>query len=304
MKRKVIQIADSTQLISIPRPWGKKYNIKKGDELEIVEKGPKLEISTPGNVDVKIEHLDISDLGVMLIRWIHALYKRGVDEIHITYDDEKLIEEVYKALRQETIGYEIINQEKGKCTIKYVTGELGDFDPILRRTFLVLMNMAAQTVETLEKRNFSALNNISLLEETNNRFTTICRRLLNKRGYNMDNSVGALYYIIEDLENIADYYKYLCVYFYKNSTEKTKFSKEALELLKKTNIALKLFYEVYYKFDKNKIVEIGDLRKDITIQGLEILAKKQGDDVVLVHHIMVIVQKIFCLIGPLLVMHI
>ena len=46
MQRKVIQIADSTQLVSIPRQWGRKYNIKKGDELEVTEKDNTLEIST------------------------------------------------------------------------------------------------------------------------------------------------------------------------------------------------------------------------------------------------------------------
>ena len=37
MRRKVIQIAESTQLISLPRKWALKYNIKKGEELEIEE---------------------------------------------------------------------------------------------------------------------------------------------------------------------------------------------------------------------------------------------------------------------------
>ena len=33
MKRKVIQIANSTQLISLPRKWSQKYGVKKGDEI-------------------------------------------------------------------------------------------------------------------------------------------------------------------------------------------------------------------------------------------------------------------------------
>ena len=49
MKRKVIQIADSTQLVSLPRKWTIKNGIKKGDELEIVEKGPKLIVHASGS---------------------------------------------------------------------------------------------------------------------------------------------------------------------------------------------------------------------------------------------------------------
>ena len=52
--------------------------------------------------------------------------------------------------------------------------------------------------------------NIAFLEEANNRFTTTCRRLLNKKGYKEYKKLGPLYYMIEELENIADQYKYLC----------------------------------------------------------------------------------------------
>ncbi len=301
MKRKVIQIAESTQLISIPRQWGKKYNIKKGDELEVTLKGNKIEITTSGIKEPIVENLDISGLGTMILRCLMALYKRGVDEIHVAYNDEKLIEIIHKAIGKEAAGYEIIDQSKGKCTIKYVTGELGDFESILRRTFLILINMANETYDAIEKKNFERLNNVAFLEEANNRFTTQCRRLINKKGYDIENSIGALYYIIEDLENIADYYKYLCLYLNKKANDKIKISKETLDMLKKTNQALKLFYECYYKLDHNKMVEIGQLRKEVVNQGLEILAKKQGEEVVVAHHTITIMQKIFCLVGPYLV---
>ena len=62
MGRKVIQIADSTQLISIPRAWGRKYNIKKGDELEVVEKDNMLEISTKREDQEMEITLDVSVL--------------------------------------------------------------------------------------------------------------------------------------------------------------------------------------------------------------------------------------------------
>ena len=63
MRRKVLQIAESTQLISLPRKWTLKYNIQKGDELEVEENGNKIQISTekvqePGNIEVDITGLD------------------------------------------------------------------------------------------------------------------------------------------------------------------------------------------------------------------------------------------------------
>ena len=33
MKRRVIQIGNSTQLISLPRKWAQQFGVKKGDEI-------------------------------------------------------------------------------------------------------------------------------------------------------------------------------------------------------------------------------------------------------------------------------
>ena len=41
MRRKVIQIAGSTQLISLPRKWAIRQGIEKGEELNIDEQGNK-----------------------------------------------------------------------------------------------------------------------------------------------------------------------------------------------------------------------------------------------------------------------
>ena len=46
IKRRVIQIANSTQLISLPRKWTIQHNIKKGDELDVQEDGSKIILST------------------------------------------------------------------------------------------------------------------------------------------------------------------------------------------------------------------------------------------------------------------
>ena len=83
IKRRVIQIANSTQLISLPRKWSLKYGVKKGDELEIEENGSKLTVSTEKVFQVEKIELSIDDLDPMILRSVTALYKRGVDEIKI-----------------------------------------------------------------------------------------------------------------------------------------------------------------------------------------------------------------------------
>jgi len=59
MRRKVIQIAESTQLISLPRKWAVRYQVKKGDELNIEEQGSTLIVSTQNEIATKKITLDV-----------------------------------------------------------------------------------------------------------------------------------------------------------------------------------------------------------------------------------------------------
>ncbi len=302
MRRKVIQIAESTQLVSLPRKWALQHNIKKGDELEIEEKGSQIIISTEKGPPVEKAELNMEHLEPMTLRYIVALYKKGVDEISVTFDHPTKIKVVQDSIGKEAVGFEITEQTPTSCIIKHVSGELEDFDPILRRTFLLLDSMAKQTYEALKNDRLDDLKNAAFLEEANNRFTTTCRRLLNKKGYKDNKKIGPLYYIIEDLENIADQYKYLCMYFYQKKDKKIKFNKKALAIFKDTNDLLSKFYELFYKYDVGKVVNMGILRKEIIQTAFKLFENsKNPDDTVLLHYSLTIMQKVFCLAGPYLV---
>jgi len=302
IKRSVIQIANSTQLISLPRKWSQKYGIKKGDELEIEEHGNKLQISTEKGFEVEKCELNIDDLEPLVLRYLVALYKRGVDEIKITFTSPELIQSLQKAIGKEAVGFEITEQGKDYCIIKHVSGELEDFEPVLRRTFILLLSMADESLNSIKKIEYSNLSNIAFLEEANNRFTTTCRRFLNKKGYADSRKIGPLYYIIEEIENIADQYKYLCNYLYGIRDKKPKISKEILDLYQIVNNMLKQFYEVYYKFDRFKLVALTRERKSLINRFNDVIEKgKNSHEKIVAYHLFTIMQKIFCLIGPYLV---
>ncbi|MBI2558427.1 phosphate uptake regulator PhoU [Candidatus Woesearchaeota archaeon] len=304
MKRKVIQIANSTQLVSLPRKWSQKYGIKKGAEIEVEENGNKIVISTERGFDVEKVELDVSELRIMTQRCVHALYKKGANEIKLTFNHPELIESVQNALGKEAVGFEITEQGPNYCVIKHVSGELQEFDSVLRRAFLILLSMADSSLEAIKKRDFSALKSISLLEEANNRFTTSCRRFINKIGYQDPRKTGPLYYIVEDMENVADEYKYLCDYLYNLKNKKVIIGKDIIEIYKKTNEMLKTFYELFYKFDKNKLELIGESRREIVKNAYNLFEKSRNPtDRIILHHMLVIIQKIFCFLGPYLVMN-
>ena len=301
IRRSVIQIANSTQLISLPRKWSQKHGVKKGDQLEIEENGNSITISTEKSFDIEKVELNITGLGVMTQRFVHALYKKGVDEIKLIFDHPQLIESVQNALGKESVGFEITEQGQNYCVIKHVSGELQEFESVLRRAFLILLSMAEESLKALQDKNFSAFKSISMLEEANNRFTTSCRRFINKVGYTSPRKIGPLYYIIEDLENIADEYKYLCNYLSGLKDKRVTIGKETIKIYEKTNAMLKSFYELFYKFDKNKLVLIGEQRKEVVIEAYTLFEKSKNPvDRIILHHLLVIIQKIFCFVGPYL----
>ncbi len=304
MKRKVIQIGDSTQLISLPRSWAKKFNINKGDELDVLDEQNRLVITTTTEINPETVELDISNLGLMIPRCVHALYKRGVDEIKFTFEEPSIIQSLQESLGKEAVGFEIIDQGKNYCVVRYVSGQFEDFEPILRRTFLLLLSMAEEIVLCIERKDYNHLPNIALMEQTNNRFTTVCRRYLNRKATLHPTKIGASYYLIEDIENLADEYKYLCTYLYgKNKEHELKIDTKTVELLKMVNNLLREFYEIFYKFDRQKLIMIANQRKKqipILLSALENAQSKH--EKIILHHILIIIQKIFNFLGPYLVM--
>jgi len=53
MKRKIIQTAGKTMVVSLPSAWVKKYGIKKGEEVEVEERGAEISVSTKRGYDLE-----------------------------------------------------------------------------------------------------------------------------------------------------------------------------------------------------------------------------------------------------------
>jgi len=303
VKRKVIQIADSTQLVSLPRKWAIAHGVKKGDELDVQEEGDKITVRTSSLPQKEVREIDISDLEPMVLRTIVALYKKGIDEIKISFNNPELISSVQKVIGKEAVGFEITDQGEKYCTIKNVSGELEDFDAVLKRTFILLISMSERVYEAVKSGSFDQLKNIAFLEEANNRFTTSCRRNLNKSGYKNHKVVGPIYYIVEELENIADQYKYMCLHLYSFQDKKIKIKKELLSAFSRVDDLLKKYYDLFYNFDNKRVASIGKERKIIVDDLLKIMTKtKDSNEFLIIHYLMTIMHKTFCLVGPLQVM--
>lgn len=303
IKRKVVQHGPSTLIISLPSKWIKQHSVKKGDELDVDVSGDNILIRCQKRETNERVEIDIAPFGKMIPRAIYALYKRGVNELKLNYDDKNTFALIQGSLGKESIGFEILEIGKNYCIIKNVSESTREFNQVLRQTFLLLLSMAEEGYNALRQGNLARLNELLLLEETNNRFTTFCRRYLNVYGSEKYDRIGPIYFIVEQLESIADNYKYFYKYFINLQSKKIEISTDLWNCFNDTNRMLRNFYNLFYKFSEQDMDNLKEQR-DALIKSLysALPQIKKPCDVVAFHNLLMMATDIFNLAGPYLVL--
>ena len=122
MKRKVIQLAEKTLVVSLPSKWARAYNVRKRDEVEVGEAGSKLTISPQSELVEEKTELDVRGLDLEVSRRaLGAIFKAGYDEVNVTFEDMKELNKIQEVVREEFIGFEVMNLGKGSLTAKNIT---------------------------------------------------------------------------------------------------------------------------------------------------------------------------------------
>ncbi len=303
MKRKVIQIANSTQLISLPRAWTKKHNIIKGQEVNVEEVGENVVVSTETVPRLETAELDISGIEEVTKRCVFALYQKGMDEIKLYFKKGQPLENI-KELIGTHMGIEILDQTDKYMVLKNILGNIEEFDLLLKRTFLTLLTMSEQMLEALKGHDPKGLRNTVVMEETNDKLTMLCRRSLNK-GYESTSRTGPLYALTVELERIADEYKHSIINLL-NVKNGIKVRGEVIELFEQTNGMLRLFYNLFYKFNKEDVVKLKEESVSITNQSLKLLNSKSlnTQEIILVFNCTNLADRLFGSVGNILILKI
>ncbi len=281
MKRKVIQLAGKTFVVSLPTSWARQWGIKKGEEIEVTENGPKLIISTAKPRDVRKSNVDLTKASERTIRWVlSSLHKKGYDEIEVITDKPEQAALIDELLKDLFIGFAVIHRTNNRCIIRSLSKELDDqFDTVLRRAFLVTLTLAEQSCELLKQGK--PLTKLLELEKTNNQLTNFCERMLNKYGHNEPVKSTFLYTIIWNLEKIADDYKYIC--------EERKASTKTQQIYERTNKLLRRYYELFYGFSIKLLDELADEQKKLQEEIKKELTSSK--DTIILSHLLHIVLK-------------
>jgi phosphate uptake regulator len=245
MKRRVVEQGGLTLMISLPRKWAKKYGLKKGDDIELSERGKDLLLSTEKAVEEETSTIvEVKDPAKFMGRVVVTPYKFGYDQIEVRYSDASVVPKIHKYL-QTMMGFEVVEQGTNYMKIEVVAKELeAEFDKMLRR----MMTMTSEMVKTLpnaaRKRDKNLLNEIAAMEEMNNKLTNFCIRILNKHGYTDVKKTSFLYCTVWVLEQVADDIKKIC----EELASDDKINEEVMMAIDAFSKHVQRFTEIFYKY--------------------------------------------------------
>lgn len=252
-------------LVSLPASWVKKYGIKKGEEVEVEERGREILISSGKSFAIEKFQFNTSGLHPLIRRTLLRAYLEGYDEIEIRFDKKEHFNLIHSLVNNELIGFEIIKQEKNSCLIKDVAPVSDtEFNSVFRRIFLMIKSMGEESLEAIKRRDKKELEEIAKKDFEINRFTNFCIRLLNKKGCGDFKKVLTYLIILQQLEKIADEYKYIIQEILKTSLN---VEKNVLGLYNQVNRFFNVCYEFHYNLNKEKAVSTAldyeSLKKDL-----------------------------------------
>jgi len=255
IKRRVVLHGDSTLTVSLPSTWVKRFNVQKGDELNVEENNKNLIIIKDKENDLnKAKEINIGSLNRLGKSYITSMYRNGFDEISLKYENIDYIKTIQDIISKDITGFEIVKQGKNNCTIKDITGHNKDeFDIILRRIWRLILNLSDESLKAIKSNDTETLKNIHLMDYSINKFSNYCLRLLAKRNKIDYDKIPLYYCLIRNLEEIADQYKDMCDSYL---NRKDKIDDNLITLFTKTNNYLCEFYELFYEYNEEKIEEL------------------------------------------------
>jgi len=218
--RKIYISGGSTYVISLPKKWVVKEELKAGDSLAVnIQEGrlviePSTKYHEPVSTEIRVSQLSSADaLGRLLI----ANYLVGYDTIHIKLDKES---SKYRGAIGETLGYligaEVLEDTGNRVTIEVL------LDPsrmqtlqVLQRMHVICRSMLNDIISGLKSNDNSSMKDVQAREkEVDKLYFLVVRQLKSAVRYHqvserlgITNQRDALGYriVVKSFERIADH---------------------------------------------------------------------------------------------------
>ncbi len=302
MKRKIIQLAGSTLVVSLPHKWAKEVGLTKGQEVDIATKGNELTLScVGGSPDPRTQEINLQDFGVLARRTIGALYKSGYDEVKIRFDNPLLLRTIHEVVQGSLIGFEVVSEGKQHCVLKKISHiNSKEYATMFRRMFWLLINVAEETAQNFSDFDKEVAQQLIARDATLNKFADYARRCLNKGAVAEMRNSNLQYYLVEQLERIGDDYKKLNRLLVQSPVQRKEIGAFFVQL----HTFLELFSKLFYDFNHKDLRTFGEMQHSLQkeSEALFLLCSKHEARVASVAQN--IFQMIYDMNGALLTYHV
>lgn len=223
--RKVQITGKSTYIISLPKTWVNKVNIKNGDSVVLIPRSngtllinPKLEDTKEAQTN--IIDVDSSDMETLFRKFIGA-YLAGYDLIEIQ-SKERLSPSVRQGVRrmiQSLIGLEIIDESSNSVKVKDLL-DSSDLSLVqgLRRMYVITRGMHRDAISALQNQDSELAEDVEMRDDEVDKFYWMIAKQYNlvlndmffadKMGVKPQDVLGYLL-VARSIERIADHAKKL-----------------------------------------------------------------------------------------------
>lgn len=275
MKRKIIKQGNNTLTVTLPRSWTEDYKIKPGDELNIELKGNALVFSVDKLLACERKKTDISKLTSILPFVLLSFYRKGYDEVELTFEKQQTSVVIQSLLKDSSIGYHLIEHGRNFCILRALSdvGDI-DFNEMLRKLFLIIKIKLEKVSEAIAGKDVSELHSIVAMSAMPSKITDFCYRLISKRGVDDMGKTAQLYNIVSNLENLDNHLNHLINMLLNVSLNFN--SRLLIELICEFKEIYSDFYASYYNFEWEKITSIMN-RKDVICKKLSGVSTEMSD---------------------------
>lgn len=294
MRRKLVKQGAATLMISLPSKWLKKFNLGKGDEVEVEESGRNIILGVDPKKKKFETEINLASLTETSIRTIITnVYRAGYDKVKLNFKDKAIIPIIEDVVEHYLIGFEIIKKTENSCEVENITEPSHEhFENIFSK---IVLNID-ELFEITEKRLLGEKHDFLQVERKIKQFDNFCRRIIAKKGMTEEHQLQIAFHneLIHAQREIYHLLRYI-------SKNKFKIGKQELELLKDCKNLFNIVKEAYEKKSISHLENIHDLEKEIIYKKGYNLAKKTQEPIV-VHHLLSAARGFYLASSPLVVL--
>ena len=263
--RKIIQLGDSSYVVSMPRKWIEENKLKKGDIVVIQEEDSNIIIRLEEQKTVEKPKeivIEFGDMRDFQEKFTYA-YISNYNTIKIEGTKLKKILPKIKEFLNSFVALELVYSDDTSIIIKdYLDMKNISMDETLRRIDRLIKSMAGTAEECLKNPSKKLLDEIEAREVDINKFTNLSFKVLKKSFVGADRSslkIGVdnvFYYweMVTILEKIGDYIKRT------PRNLKFKVDPKLIELYNKTIVLYNLAIKSHFTKDTKLALDV-DARK-------------------------------------------